>query len=272
MKDYFGTMSVNTEFESTTLPDYPQTMAQILDLENPRSPVNLCPEPMREQIITAFYHRPKLFSLDEKSLHDLLILENKKPTATDNRLRMKFWLEYDRVVSPNQTQNGYRTVSPSIITSGVCSTQFFTSRYLKYPEKVAWMLTVPTTYQVLTEEALIYGLDQLRDILAMDNYLEIKGGKKIPNVKLLELKAKIVTMLDMRIMGGHTQRIEQKSMNLQITANNTVDISKTMETSTMDQIEEKLKMLQLEEAKLLNGGLDIHPNLGKKVEVEVESE
>lgn len=207
-----------------------------LDLEDPRSILNLVPNSMKEAYIKAYAARPELFCLDERSLYLKLRSERRGPNATDNRLRLALWLEYDRA------QGGLSKIQHSYIYGGICSLSFFNTFYLVVPERVAWLFTRPASYVVVTEEALQFGIEQLREILEMPNMMEVGHGKKkkeVLNVRLIELKAKIVGMLDIRVKGAPLQRVHQITENRGLK-----QIENLSRENSMEEIQHRIKLLE----------------------------
>lgn len=182
----------------------------------------------------------ELFGLDERDLFKRLRSDQMTPSPTDNRLRINFWYEYDLA------QMEHRPMHMARVFAGICSKSYFNDRFMKRPEKVAWMLTPPVDYVVKIKEALDFGIDRLREYLEID---PIVGGR--PNVKLMELQAKIVAMLDMREKGAYTQRVEQKNMNLNVTASNEQVVSALLEADHK-VLEQKIKELERRERKAAN--------------------
>lgn len=229
----------------TNFPSAPEPLiASFADLwnpENPRSVVNMVPDSLRNKFDDAYKKHPDLFGLDEKSLHKKLRSNEETPSPTDNRIRLKFWYEYDTAQVANRKMN------MSAVLAGVCSRQFFEDHYVKHPGKVAWLLTPPASYGTIAEEALAFGMEQLRDMLEIPHV--DSHGK--PNTKMMEIKAKIVMMLDLRVKGGITQRIEQKNLGLTI---HTTDkaIANLAQQGSMEQIDKRIKELEARERKALN--------------------
>lgn len=195
-----------------------------------RAIINLVPRALQDAFLTAHRAKPHLFGEDEEDLYKLLKADGKLPTVTDNRLRVKFWHEYDAA------QESGRKMNIGAVVSRVCSLEYLYSRYLQMPEKVAWLLTMPVAYENMMEEMLQFSTNQMRRILQMDDML---GGK--PNVKLLELKAKIHFAVEMRQKGA----VVQKNLNL----NASVSADRKMiadmgQADSMDSIESRLKDLE----------------------------
>lgn len=206
-----------------------------------RALINLVPGAVSQALLTAASSRPELFGQDEQWLRKKLREENETPNATDNRLRIMFWLEYDQA----QAQN--RKMNIGAVTAGVCSTQFFYQRYLLVPSKVAWLSTPPVTYVVFAQEALAFGLDQLREILELPTV----GPSGRPDIKLGELKAKIVAMLDQRVKGAVTQRVENRNMNLNVSTTDAA-VAHKVAAESMEDLDRRLKELIRRERKALN--------------------
>ncbi len=216
------------------------TEIKAIDLWNKaddRSLINIVPPALESAFLAAANANPELFAGDERDLYKKLRDSARTPSPTDNRLRLAFWMEYDRA------QANFKNIRIDNVFGGICTRSYFYGAYLNNPHKVAWLLMPPTSYVVKMEETLDFGLDQLRDIL------EMECGPR--DVKLMELKAKIVAMVDQRVRGAVTQRIENRNMNLNV---NTSDkqVASLAITGTMDQLDLRLKQLEAMERKALN--------------------
>lgn len=200
--------------------------------------INLVPPTLAETFVKASERRPDLFGLDEHSLTKLLKSEKKLPTPTDNRLRIAFWTEY------NRSKENLDKFNVTNVFAGLCHRSFFYGEYLSRPENVAWMVCPPADYATVMAESLTYGLEQLRDILSMPHCQYDENGNPFnPNIKLMDLKAKIVAMVHERVKGAVVQRVEQKSMNLNLS---TTDkrVGEAVSALSMEDIEKRLKELQ----------------------------
>jgi hypothetical protein len=202
----------------------------LADPKDPRSIINLVPSAVKEALDHHLFEKEELFNTDERELYKYLRANNYQPSPTDNRLRLKFWMEYDRV-----QERGEGQMQMVNVLAGICSREFFYKTYIKNPQKMAWMLCPPAGYQIKTLEALEFGIDQLRDILDIPH---IGSGGKV-DVKLAELKAKIVGMLDTRVKGA----IVQKSMNLNVNTSND-EVAKVATAETMVDLQRQLKDLE----------------------------
>jgi hypothetical protein len=188
---------------------------------------------MREALEAAIFERPELFDKTEQELHAHLRELGKTPNPTDNRLRMGFWREYELAQS-----KGYAQINVEAAVAGICTRQLFYERYLKIPEKLAWLMCPTTGYMVKAEEALEFGIDQMRDLLDRDHII---GGKV--DTKLAELKLKIVLALEARVKGA----VVQKQMNLHAHLAGkeaAVAIGAAGQGATMEDLQKQLKELE----------------------------
>lgn len=209
----------------------------LFDENDPHALINMVPAVAREAFLTARRKRPELMGLDERELKARLKEEEISPNATDNRIRLKFWMEYD--VAREKGRNLHITYA----FAGICTNEFFYKKYLTSPTRVAWLLCVPTTYSAISEEALHFGLEQLRDILETPHLFP--DGK--PNTKLMEIKAKIVHMLDLRVRGA----LVQKTLNLNLNAGER-KAGEIAEIDSMEELERRMIELKRRERKAQN--------------------
>jgi ribosomal protein L28 len=214
---------------------------------DPRSLINLVPNKFAEAFVLAYQKSPDLFGLDQKTLQKRLKEGGKAPTPTDNRIRLAFWQEYDRAQSTG------RRMELTAVISGVCQPAYLYHEYFKRPEKIAWLTTPPASYEVIIKEALEYGLDQLRDILETPHEIvDEDTGKQIGiNLKLAELKTKIIFNLDMRQNGAFTQKIENKNFNLSASAK---ELKEIHQSASMEDLQRQLE--QLKKRDRLNAPVD----------------
>lgn len=219
--------------------------------DDSRSVVRLAPDSIQRKMLEI---PDEYKNLDEPGLRKLI-----QPTATDNQLRISFWLEYDRV---------QREFAPKMemiaILRGIISEDYFYSRYVKDPKRLAWVLIPPKSYTVKLTEMLELGLERMRDILAMDP----KESGKL-NTKLLELQVKVAQAMDMRLNGAIAQKleIENKNTNLNYQLRGTAqELSNLIESANMEEIDKKLESLRKKDLMLSKG---VHPD---PEEIVVESE
>lgn len=215
------------------------------DESNPQSVINMVKQVTQVKMKKALAEQPELFERDEQELLLTLRRNHCGPSPTDNRLRLKFWMEYDYA-----KENGLQQLDMSRVTSGVCSNEYFYNRYLNSTTKVAWMMCPPTSYMIKSEEALEFGIEQLRDILDQPHVYTDQSGRQKVDTQLASLKARIVATLDNRVRGA----VVQKTMNVHVGTNNK-DLVRAMATQSMENLTARLKALEVREKQLANGGI-----------------
>jgi hypothetical protein len=174
------------------------------DRENPRALVNMVPPAVQNAMERVpIEYRDK----SEPELLEDLKLRKFIPNATDHRLRFMFWKEYERALT-----NGGNLVM-SHVYRGVCSSDYFYV-VLQNKERVAFLLCPPIDYVIAAEEALIFGINQLREILASP-HITIGGSL---DAKAAGVKVEIIKLLDLRVKGAvvHTTR----NLNLNVNSAN----------------------------------------------------
>jgi hypothetical protein len=221
------------------------------DQENPRSVINLLPEKVRERVQRALWEQEALFDRDEKDLLKALRELAAPPSPTDNRIRLKFWMEYDYCQSFHA-----KWIDIGRVVAGICSHEFFYNKYLENPLKVAWLMCPPTPYMVKANEALEFGLEQLRDILAEPH--------KLPNgtvdTKLGKLKVNIVEILDARVKGA----VVQKTVTAHISGGAAAAaVAQSTPAPTMEDLQRQLNALKKREKELTNGGVVIDAQIAE---------
>jgi hypothetical protein len=156
-----------------------------------------------------------------------------RPTATEARIRLAFWQEYERTQMKHAFQMQVKN-----IYAGVCTHQHFYTRVLQRPEILAWMLMPPASYQVAMEEALNFGVERLREILELP--IMLPNGK--PDTSTASLILKTVAFLDMRVKGA----IVQKNLNVNVSTDSRSIEDKIKEFS-MDELDRKIARLEKKE-------------------------
>lgn len=213
------------------------------DEANPRSVLALVSKMMREQIKDHVHTNPELFDEDERDLARKLREANKITSPVDNRIRLKFWMEFEYAQA-----NHNKEIDVARVYAGICSKEYFYKRYMRSPSKVAWMLCPPSGYALKAEEALEFGLDQLRDMLEQPHVI---GGQL--NTKVAELKLKIVALLEPRVKGAVAQKLLHAHAHL--TGKAAADaVTGQAVLRTEEQVTKRLKTLREQQHSLRNGG------------------
>ena len=205
----------------------------IWDEDHQFSVVNLVPPSLKERMLARRKENPEFFEMDEHDLLKELRRRCHTPSATDHRLRMKFWMEYDRAMST------YTKMSIPRLCEGVCTVPIFLEYVFKRPHRVSWIMLPPVNYADRMVEALNYGLDQMREILDLPM---VDGNGKVDH-KLAAMKIAVFKMLDDRSNGVAVQRLEQKSINIQASVDGSElkQIRLLADSMSTKQIKDRLK-------------------------------
>ena len=162
-----------------------------------RSSEAFLPETIKNALDKHRETHPHLFGIQEKELALILKQSEMTPTPVDNRLRYRLWDRYENA----QQSSNFQAIRVVDLVQGICHPDIF-YRYVKFPEKVAWLMCVPTRYMEMAEEALLFGITQLRDILEQP-HMDSRGKL---NVQLMSMKLKVVALLYTRVKGAPVQR------------------------------------------------------------------
>lgn len=203
---------------------------EVTDRDNPQSLYNLLPGSLQTLIDLL---PQELLNLPEEDLRPRV-----RPTLLQERLRVSFWKEYNAAKDRSASAMNINRVS-----GGLCSRPYFHD-VVSDQVKLAWLLCPPVDYLLAVEEAVNYGVEELRKILSLSH---IDGEGKI-NASLIGKKIKILELLDNRLKGIPIQRIEQKSMHAFVHKNDA-----NSDPTAVESLEEIQKRIQaLEQKKYSN--------------------
>jgi len=179
---------------------------EVLELENPRSLINMVPPKFKEVMETI---PPYLYTYKEKALKI-----EADPDYVDSMVRMRFWGEY------YQAQDEKRQMQISNITFGVTSVDYIYGNILKNPKLLAWIVRPPQDLMLQQSEALSTAINYQRQILETimrdESYYNKKTTKnkdgtetvdKKLNVSALAEIRKIAETLSMRVQGAIIQKL-----------------------------------------------------------------
>jgi len=209
----------------------PRLVFVVTDLDNPASAVNLTVNipTVHAAIKRVMAEEPELLTKDETWFK-----QEKRLTVTASRIRMSFWMDYESAVA-----NG-RKMFLSRIIGGVCSEHFFKDKFLSDNAKVAFMVCPPSNYLVQTREALMAGLETLREIVSAKVVDE--DGILIPRAADVVLKA--VMHLDMRVKGAIVQRIDSRTLALNVNQNMSPNHSQLKIPRTLEELDAQLEQIK----------------------------
>lgn len=144
------------------------------DEKNPRSLVNLLPEALGKRLRDAWKSEDAyLFGLSERRLRRDLVGRGKAPSATDSRIRLQFWLEYDRI----QVEDALRIpeMNMAYVIGFAMAKEAFYTHYITDNCALAWLLCPPVQYVDALEEVLRESMERVRE--ALDSDLIGEDGK-----------------------------------------------------------------------------------------------
>lgn len=229
------------------------------DTSNPRSVVSLTSEipTLQKAMHDLIFMDPHLLEMDEHELK-----EKVKPSFTLSRIRMSFWNEYEKANQQN------RKMHLAKIIAGICTETVFKKKLLSDHARLAYVLVPPKDYVITTKEALDAGLDNLRKIVTA-NVVDDEGNLI---AKSADVVLKAIALLDMRVKGAVVQRIDQRSLNVNV--NKDVTPQDSRPPQTLEELERQLEAVKhklvrdVSQARLPSAPADIEATM-KAIDVEV---
>lgn len=196
------------------------------DREDPRSLINIMPREAvwcLEKLPIAYLY------MGEKELRQEI-----DPDVRLNQIRIAFWKEYDmaRASLTKMTVAGMQSFLDGLPSIHV-------RHALQTPEKLAWILCPPASYDNMLEEALARGLGRINEILDLSLYN--KDGEVDEKIATLILKA--VAFIDIRKNGMPTQKTEQTIKQLNVNVNRR-DIKQLGSHTRIEDLDAKIKELE----------------------------
>jgi hypothetical protein len=177
---------------------------------------------MSDDLVKFFVPAKRFSNLDESALLDLVTINQ-----TDLLLRQSLWAEYVRAKDKNVL------MSMRGIFGTICSEEYFLDLS---SEKKAFLLIPPKNYLGMMEVALERGMARLIEIMN----LPLVDGRGAVNSKVMDGILKAFQMVDKRVMGDYTQRIEQNTT-----------IEDNTKTTKLADIEAELLELEKQEKEVL---------------------
>lgn len=180
-----------------------------------------------------------------------------KPNAVDNRYRFQFWFEYENSVREKRMMNMANVYS----LVGPPST--FYTLVMGNPLRVYWLLNKPHEYAVQAREMLAAGMEHMRKVLDRDPWEDPAK----PDHRLLAVQLKIVQMMDLRLHGAPTQKIQQAHIHASV--NSAGEIEDMGAKKDALQYQESIRQLKALKAKAQGRGAE---PVSEPVDAEVVSE
>lgn len=196
---------------------------------NPKSVINLVTERLQElmkQLPQA------LLAMSEKEIRKKL-----EPGWTEEQLRIAFWDEYFLTVDNNN-----KKMRLEAVYARVCAKDIFYDK-IKNPLTLAYICKPPQDYIYQMRSLLNVGLERFSEILN----LPVKTNGRV-DTRLIAEMIKIVTLVDNRVKGAVTQKIQidgtQKNLNVNVNQNYEPPKTHQDIEKELRDIEKEIKQLQ----------------------------
>lgn len=188
---------------------------------------------------------PDIFQLGPADLE-----EKAQPTVLMRRLKLRFWQEYQKVIS-----NGNPSISPVTIYQDLCSKQYFYERIVGNENVFGWLLSPVTDYETKVEEALDFAIERIRAEILTAPLFDAKGkfDNYVAGTVLTAAK-----FLDARAKGSPLQRVQQQSLHVHRHEGH-APVTKDNLSEQLEEIQRKLNMHQT-------------PQLNERVASEIQEE
>lgn len=210
----------------------PATEIVYWEEHNPRSLINVVSDKMTKLLRQL---PPDLLAMPEKELRKKL-----EPSWIQEQLRLAFWDEYFLTMD-----NDEKFMRMEAVHSKVCSKEFFYQQ-IEIPLFLLFMIKPPQGYMLKMRSLLDIGLERFREVLQLP--LHLTNGNV--DTRLIGEIVKIVALVDNRVKGAVTQRIQldstQRSMNVNV--NYEPPKSATEINDEIKQIQREIKELTSGEA------------------------
>lgn len=167
-----------------------------------------------------------LVMMEEKNLRKLV-----NPTPALWLLRINFWREYDRCMA-----RADRKMSVANIVEGVISPSYFNS-IANEPYKVAWIIKPPLKFEMEIDALIARGVERYWEIVDLPIMEKTADGKSKYNTKHCEIILKAMKELTDRAKGLAIQKIESKSLNVELT-------NDTYKAGEVDALDARIKQLE----------------------------
>lgn len=200
----------------------------VFDTDSVYSLINLVDDGLRDQLLEASQKRPELFGVDEAALLEQL----GKPSNLDILLRESFWNEYDRA----QAEGG--RMVPAKVYTGICLKETY-QRCVRNPSRLAYLVCRPLNRTASLQAAYHRGMECVQRIFDLPLY----DGEGKLNLKVAELQLKTFNLVDIRLHGAPTQRIEEKRMSLNFNSSDK-ELGHIAIDGTMEQITQRIRELE----------------------------
>lgn len=144
---------------------------------------------------------------------DLLIMSDQelknqaRPTSTDYSLRRSFWREYEK-----SSWRGTGKIRALNVYAGICTDQYFYSKFLRNPKKLAWMVRPMQEYAREMEALCSRGNERFWELL------EMKVTDKLGRVdaRKAEVLLKVIAEVHNRARGMVVQKVDKRTLSVHV--------------------------------------------------------
>lgn len=168
---------------------------------NPKSVINMVSDRLQELMRQL---PQSLLAMSEKEIRRKL-----EPGWTEEQLRIAFWDEYFITMD-----NNFKKMRIEAVYARVCTKEHFYDK-IKNPLTLAYICRPPQDYIYQMRSLLNIGLERFAEILT----LPLENNGRV-NTRLIGEIVKIVSIVDNRVKGAVTQKIQidgtQKNLNMNV--------------------------------------------------------
>lgn len=202
----------------------------IYDPNNPDSLINIIPERMRPVLMRIKDKMPRVLFQTEGELRQFIL-----PDERDERLRLSFWDEYN-----HSTAHG-KMMSLAAFLSGVAAWETWVTVYEPNDKKMMWIFCPPVSYQSAMRNILHKGTERLMEIMS----LPILDPDGKPDSKVIVNILRAFQLVDMRVKGAVTQKLQIQQQSLNVNATITQDMPSIQSGQPVDTLQlEELEKLE----------------------------
>lgn len=170
------------------------------------------------------------------TLNEMELEEFFTPTTTDLLIRKNLW----KVVNQHRDAGLNIKIDTAELYRGVCTKGHFYSQLLNNQYRVSWWLIPVDSYQTIVEDGTYHFFKKAREVMVRMQVTEKNFGHFVTLGKLLA---------DRSSLGPVTQRVEQKSVNVNVTANERGVVDMGDQSLVQDRLKElKTKLVTAPES------------------------
>ena len=131
--------------------------------KNPRSLSNLVPEAMEKLMRDLWAMEDSPLRFNERELLQIMKSMSKHPTYLDKRLKVQFWLEYDRIQGTPGLK--HPKMEMAYVLGHLIPKETFYQYYITDKWRLSYLIMPPKRYLDMMEETLCLTLERIQQIL-----------------------------------------------------------------------------------------------------------